>query len=309
MSMPEPLRDQPGHFGNVLRQGLRLLADQDPVDLILRLTLVMTLLFPGDLWFHRIYMRILAVLGFIYLPLLRKQWYWFLLFGLNLSVQNLYNWAASDNHKWLYSYWYLAVGLSVGSADPRQVLAVNGRLLIGLVFFFATLRKLLAPEYFSGDAFRFLLLVDGRFFEVSKLIGGHSQDAGSIWRAMRQLDPIVSLPATPRVDWLAWGLTWWTICIEATIAALFLIKEKFAVVRLGDLVLLLFVATTYSIAPVLGFAWVLLIMGCAQCRPERRKTRFAYLAVFALVYAFHGQGLKTLLVKWFFGEEFFALVR
>ncbi len=138
MSAAKPSPDQPLKcFDNILGQGLRSLAVQDPVDLVLRLTLVMTLLFPGDLWFHRIYMRILAVLGFIYLPVLRKQWYWLLLFVLNLSVQNLYNWAASDNHKWLYSYWYLAVALSVGGTRPRQVLAVNARLLIGLTFFFA----------------------------------------------------------------------------------------------------------------------------------------------------------------------------
>ena len=251
-------------------------------------------------------MRILAVCGFIYQPVQRSRWYWFLLFGLNFTVQNLFNWAASDNHKWLFSYWFLAIGLSVGRNEIQRNLAINGRLLIGLSFLFATLRKITASEYVSGAAFRFLLQTDSRFFEIAKAVGGHRQHSGPIRQAMQDLEPTVLLPDAAALGDVAMVLTWWTIGIETAIAALFLWKQSPSVSRLGNALLLLFVATTYPIAPVLGFAWILLIMGLAQCPGAMQKLRLAYLVMFALVYTFHGEGIKILLMKAFYGGDFFS---
>ena len=47
--------------------------------------------------------------------------------------------------------------------------------------------------------------------------------------------------------------------------------------------LLLFCATTYALAPVSGFGWLLATMGLAQCRRTQRALRGAYLAVFILI--------------------------
>jgi hypothetical protein len=55
------------------------------------------------------------------------------------------------------------------------------------------------------------------------------------------------------------------------------------VARLRDASLLIFCATTYAIATIEGFAWLLLSMGLAQCPTRRPRTRSAYLAVFALI--------------------------
>ena len=54
--------------------------------------------------------------------------------------------------------------------------------------------------------------------------------------------------------------------------------------RARDAALLLFCATTYAVAPVAGFGWLLLAMGVAQS--EGRRVRWLYLAVFALL-VFH----------------------
>jgi len=54
---------------------------------------------------------------------------------------------------------------------------------------------------------------------------------------------------------------------------------------LGFLALALFCVTTYVIAPVVGFGWLLLVMGMAQCEPERMSVRTMYLALFfALIF-------------------------
>ena len=45
----------------------------------------------------------------------------------------------------------------------------------------------------------------------------------------------------------------------------------------------LFCATTYALAPVAGFGWLIATMGLAQCRPDQRRLRGAYVAVFLLI--------------------------
>ena len=81
-------------------------------------------------------------------------------------------------------------------------------------------------------------------------------------------------------------------------------RTGFIAVRNG--LLLFFVATTYAVAPVLGFAWILLIMGLAQCPSSLPKTRLAYMTAFALVYAFYGEQIKVHLFRWILGREFYT---
>jgi len=40
---------------------------------------------------------------------------------------------------------------------------------------------------------------------------------------------------------------------------------------------------TLAVAPVAGFGWLLLLMGIAQCEPERTTVRALYLAIFFLI--------------------------
>ena len=132
---------------------------QDILELVPRLTLVMTLLFPGVVWFHRIYMRMLVVCGFVFPPLVHVRYYWITLFLLHFAVQNIWNWAASDNHQWLFSYWFLSLGIALGGRRPRQAMAESARLLIGLTFLAAVIRKLLTPDYLSGTCFSSATLI------------------------------------------------------------------------------------------------------------------------------------------------------
>jgi hypothetical protein len=45
--------------------------------------------------------------------------------------------------------------------------------------------------------------------------------------------------------------------------------------------LLLFCTMTYAVAPVAGFAWLLLVMGIVQCEPRQTTVRALYLTVFS----------------------------
>jgi hypothetical protein len=274
------------------------LCGSDSYEVAARLTLVMILLLSGNLWFHVVPIRVLALAGLVYMPLVRRTTYWLALFLLSFAVDNLYNWAIADNHHWLLSYWLLALALSVGSKAPEATLSQSARLLIGFAFLLATLRKAMSPQYLDGRAFQFLLMADPRFYHVA-LFGDHTQDIPAFWREMLNLSPEVALPVvTPGFQRIAWVMTWWTIFIEGAIALAFLIRDNPRAERARNWLLLTFVITTYPVAPVLGFAWLLLIMGWAQCSLELRAARFAYLLMFPLVYLFYGEFVKKYVFEW-----------
>ncbi|MCJ8283723.1 MAG: hypothetical protein MJK14_29075, partial [Rivularia sp. ALOHA_DT_140] len=50
-----------------------------------------------------------------------------------------------------------------------------------------------------------------------------------------------------------------------------------------DWLLIVFIITTYFLLPVLGFAYVLAIMGLAQCPSTRVSVRTTYLCLFGLL--------------------------
>jgi hypothetical protein len=78
-------------------------------------------------------------------------------------------------------------------------------------------------------------------------------------------------------------MTLFTVAIEALLAVAFLWTPDRGVSRIRDASLLVFCATTYTVATVEGFGWLLIAMGVAQCAPGRSGTRTLYLAAYALV--------------------------
>jgi len=81
-------------------------------------------------------------------------------------------------------------------------------------------------------------------------------------------------------------MTWWTIIAEGALAVLFLWPWQHVVVRrLRNIGLMLFALSLYLIVPVLGFGNLFMVMGLAQCRPEERKTRTAFIAASVLFLA------------------------
>ena len=262
----------------------------EPVDLALRLTLLTVLLRPIGTGLVRPCILSLAAAGLVLPGLLRRPGLWITLtFFTGLRV--VFDWSLADNHAYLLCYWCLAISLALVSRDTRTCLSFNGRLLIGLAFFFATLWKgALSPDYLDGRFFRITLLTDSRFAEFVQFAGGLLPDQLEELRAFvtqhvdgQLLDPPFS-PAEPtRFLQVARFMTLWTVAIEGAVAISFLWPIGRGVSKLRDATLLTFCVTTYAVATVAGFGWLLLALGVAQCESERRKTRFLYLAVFVLI--------------------------
>ena len=259
------------------------------IDLALRLTLLDLLLRPvGDSTLRPVILA-LAGAGLLLPGVLRRPGLWWLL-SLCTGLRVVLDYPLADNHAYLLAYWCLAISLSLSVEDTRGFLALNGRWLVGLVFAFATLWKLaLSPDYLDGTFFRVTLLADARFEDLSRLVGGLSPEAIASHREAlaRHADggPLAAAgpPITARFALLARGLTIWTLAIEGVLALTFLWPRATGPARLRDACLLLFCATTYAVATVDGFGWLLIAMGVAQCPPEKRRTRALYLAAFALI--------------------------
>jgi len=77
--------------------------------------------------------------------------------------------------------------------------------------------------------------------------------------------------------------TVWTVAIEAAVAAAFLWPAGRGLSRYRDALLLLFCITTFAVAPVAGFGWLLIALGVAQSDLSGQRTRGIYLATFVLI--------------------------
>lgn len=228
----------------------------------------------------------LVVLGLSVPRLARSSWLWVAV-SLLMAVLLGQQWPGSDNHHYLLGIWSIALVLALSQADPRAALAASGRSLVGLAMALATAQKLASADYLDGRMFRSMLLFDPDLRGVAQAIGGLSEiQVSENLRALASLTPTAIVePAI--LTQLAWGATWWTLGIEATLALLFLLPPAFAVARARHAVLLLFGLTTYALTPVVGFGFILLTMGLADTEPEQKGLRLAYLAVLAFVWISH----------------------
>lgn len=261
----------------------------------LPLTLVAILLHPIGSGWLRPALLALAAAGLV-LPALRERpWLWLALATL-AALRVVLGWPLADNHAYLLAYWLLAVGLVRLTPDPERLLAWNARTLIGLVFAFATLWKLISPDYLDGRFFRVALLEDRRLEWIAQHAGG--LDDAELAERRRFVTQHVDGPAfareappePERVARLAAVATWATLALEAVVALAFLAPlGRFAPLR--HALLLAFCAVTYAVAPVVGFGWLLLAMGVARCDAAARRTRWAYLFVFVLL-VFYDQAAR-----------------
>ena len=164
----------------------KLLAELDAApraDLVLRLTLVALLLSGlGRAWSRPLF-ALAAAAGLLLASLRASALFWGALFALAAwRVASAF--PLGDNHAFLLAYWLLAILLATLARDADAVLAWNGRALIGLVFAFATLWKLISPDFLDGRFFLVTLVDDQRLESFTHLAAGLDWDQLDALRAL-----------------------------------------------------------------------------------------------------------------------------
>lgn len=274
------------------------------VDVVGILTLIILLFHANETWMLRIPITVLAMAGLVHRPLIRRAAFWWLITAILVTIYSL-NWDLwLVNHKYAMTYWCLAMACAMSVDTPREVMAVNARLLIGWFFLFATFWKIYSPEFMDGSFFHFVFLSDHRFLNVAEAIGGMPRELAienlAAIDQLKQFDVVpqpVTLTDTPWIAPMALFMAWWTIVIEGMLAVLFLWPAQGKFVQWRSAILLAFCVTTFPIATVQGFAALLAMMGYAQCEPTSTRLRLAFLALFLILPLFDlptAQFLRTI---------------
>ena len=259
-------------------------------DSVLALTAIILLLRPFDVWWVSPLVLAAACLTLIVRAIRRAPITW-LLIALLVAMRIVAVWPMSDNHIYLLAYWCLALALALSSTAPAETLNTSSRWLLGAAFSLAVLWKaVLSPDFVDGRFFRVTLLTDERFADASLVFGGLSRQQMASNRAFLEPLPegasLLTPPRfvePPRLRAFAVGATWGGLILEALVALLSLIPAGGRAEAARHASLLGFCITTYALAPVAGFGWLLATMGLGQCRPDQRLLRGAYVAAFILI--------------------------
>ena len=246
----------------------------------------------------------LAAIGLLSDQFRKQSALWFSLFLLT-GFRVIDQWPMADNHAYLLSLWCLTLFLTTYRESSTKILANNARILIGLVFLLASFQKISAEDYLNGTFFRYLFLTDDRFEDFAILFGNISyqqiDDARRLLDAY-QFSPTQShgeiVPISAEFHLLVVIATWWNVLDQIVIACCFLSPTNSLLFKNRDFVLLVFCITTYAVAPVPGFAWLLISMALAQSESKSRIV-IAYLITFFIVLFYYQIHWTTLLVDFF----------
>ena len=217
----------------------------------------------------------------------RNGWFWIGV-GMTAGLWNLYDWATIDNHIVLSGYWYLAMGIALLSDDPERRMAATARLLVGMVFVTAVIRKALNPEFVRGDFFVFTLLVDPRFEQAATIVGGVA-DTASNRAALGNLPDAIVLTSAAGIRPVALALTWGAFLLESAVGVFNLLPAAISR-RVGQIALVAFIVVTYMIVPVVAFGAGLIVMGAASAATDTARRGWALGFFFLAVWGYAWQG-------------------
>ncbi|MGH9840893.1 MAG: hypothetical protein ACREEM_19130 [Blastocatellia bacterium] len=256
------------------------------------LTLPLLLLYIDEYWYVNVPVVGLALAGIIFPNVRISPLYWFTLTCF-AGAAVYYNWLEVDNHKYLLVYWCLAIFCALSHPKAADCLAISARYLIALTFSLAAFWKLWSPDFLNGNFFHFEFLFDSRFEGKLKALGLADPKMLELneiaRRALTNYDSSLSdvqLVLDASLQRAAVSVSWWALVMEAAIALAFLIPVRWRISGIRHVLLLAFVISTYAIAPVIGFGWLLIIMGFVQCDRSVKTTRLLYLLSLLVLQAF-----------------------
>src|SRR5262245_39533425 len=196
----------------------------EPLRVLPLLTVVLLLTATPDQWYLQGPLVALFALGVVYRRWLAAPAFWYVVATL-LGTTVYLNWESSDNHKYLFVYWCLALcsAFSLPEEQRSAALATSSRWLIGLCMLLAAAWKLAMPDYRDASFFQFSLLADERLSHFATLAIGIPQQTLAENRLLEALlreghligAPVhsVMLGGSSSAVTISWLMTCWTVLI------------------------------------------------------------------------------------------------
>lgn len=265
------------------------LSDDVVHKLVLRLTLLLTLLHGPTMVALAVTVRLLAGLPLAFPRLLDLRLLWYVL-AVVLLAGAFWDWQQNDNHDYLLAYWALACGLSLAAKHATAWLRHCAAVLLAVVFASAFLWKLIGSEYLDGSFLYFTLLSDGRLQPLASAISGtRIADLSLPMQAIaflgtRGFEGVhVPVDAAPSLRVVALPLSWTVLLVEGCVAACFLAPAMRSRAT-AHWSLIAFIVLTYFVLPVFPFAFLLCVMGLAACDVGDSAMRRRYIVLLACLH-------------------------
>lgn len=242
--------------------------------------------------------------GIIFPKIILSKTYWLfitLMMFIYYVMNNLDDLIANHIHVYVFLMILgtLTVVLRSWNYDWKLFFGTSAKWLIGMIFLLATIGKFLAPEFADGSFFEFIAFNDKRFEGfTSVLLGAQSEMLSENKQVLDTLlatkepeNSVYYFKSTSLISTISLYMTYWTVVIEGLIALLFLLPERVKLSKYRDIVLVLFIITTYPIATVPGFAMSLLLLAFVQSylkndRNSAYTLLYLFIFIFISVFAF-----------------------
>ena len=109
-----------------------------------------------------------------------------------------------------------------------------------------------------------------------------SSDRRSVSLAFGSAGEALALPWDTTLRQITLAASWMTLLVEGAVGGLHAIRAP-RLYMARHLALMTFILGTYLLLPVIGFAFVLTVLGLAQCHERDTAMRLRYLALLCLV--------------------------
>lgn len=235
--------------------------------------------------------RTVLVFAALVVPALRRFGpFWIGVAAFRFFSQVPQHWPSLDNHQHLITWWCLGLGCALMAPESEEAIRRLGRIMLGLCFLFAAIWKIRSPDFLNGDFFTYTFATDSRLRAFAETFLGLPESAQRFNGDAQTLLQLGSAGSTElfttgsRLHIASIITSWYTVFIEGSIAVCYLLPERFRAARWGHWALLLFIVTVYPIAPVVGFALILLTMSVAAHSASPRGFDRRWIAIASVLF-------------------------
>jgi hypothetical protein len=255
------------------------------VDLILRLSALLLILTGVASGLASKVLIIPAALIAISPTHVRSQAAWWSLTAI-VVLGSVWHWYDVSNHHWVILAWIVACAIGVSQADAGRFLSTNAKTMLAIVFMVGGIQKLIFGAWYDG----LYLELDASGNPWTAMLFGFTELGRQQHMAAQLLiqtgildEAAFYITGTESTrPWMV-AISWVTVGVEVAIGVLFALKSSPRNILWRTSGLLVFVWLVYPVAPVTGFAWILLVLTAATLPREHTSLRRACWFSFAWV--------------------------